>query len=109
MVWNAKHFKLKMLQDVMKSFFVLVHSVRVLARMGEFEGERRERLSSLRYGKAGPFCREQRPNGRPQEPYGHRQQSKGVPSPSSRAFALERFNFEKGETRGGGTAPPGQK
>ena len=23
--------------------------------------------------------------------------------------ALERFNFEKGETRGGGTAPPGPK
>ena len=23
--------------------------------------------------------------------------------------AIERFTFEKGETRGGGTAPPGQK
>ena len=24
-------------------------------------------------------------------------------------FPLERFTFEKGETQGGGTAPPGQK
>ena len=47
-----------------------------------------ERFTLLRYGRAGPFCRRQRPNGRPQavpvrrQPYGHRQRSKGVPSPS---------------------------
>ena len=28
---------------------------------------------------------------------------------SRETWKLERFNFEKGETRGGGTAPPGPK
>ena len=35
--------------------YLPVWYVRVLGRMGEFEGELRERLSSLHYGKAGPF------------------------------------------------------
>ena len=31
------------------------------------------------------------------------------PRPAVRILEIERFNFEKDETRGGGTAPPGQK
>ena len=47
-------------------------------------------------------------------PLGRCLRQKGVPSPSNspilpKTRALERFNFEKGETRGGGTTPPGQK
>ena len=38
---------------------------RVLGKMGEFEGEPRERLSSLRSERPGPFCRKRRPDGRP--------------------------------------------
>ena len=69
--------------------YLSVHYVRVLGKMGEFEGELRERLSSLRFGKARPFLpqaatrRAAAGRARCDEgSYGHRQQSKGVPSPS---------------------------
>ena len=35
--------------------YLPAYYARVLGKMGEFEGEPRERLSSLRCGKAGPF------------------------------------------------------
>ena len=42
--------------------------------------------------------------------FGHGESSLTLFFPQSAVRgALERFNFEKGETRGGGTAPPGQK
>ena len=72
------------------------HSVRVLGRMGEFEGETTGTpfLALLRKGWA-LFAASSDPTGgrRPcrqatQEPYGHRQQSKGVPSPSRQSQKL---------------------
>ena len=57
--------------------------------MGEFEGEiYGNAFLRFAFERLGAFYREQRPDGRPetvpvrQKPDGHRQQSKGVSSPS---------------------------
>ena len=75
---------------------------------GSLRGSLRERPSALRCGRAGSFlpqaatqrAAEGRVRQATQEPYGHRQQSKGVPSPSRQnimSSGPERFVTEKAE------------
>ena len=46
--------------------YLPVYYVRVLGKMGEFEGDYGNAFPRFAAERLGPFCRKQRPDGRPQ-------------------------------------------
>ena len=72
--------------------YLPVYYVRVLGKMGEFEGDYGNAFPRFAAERLGPFCREQRPDGRPQavpvrrrrSPTGIDSRAKGVSSPSKK-------------------------